>query len=151
MLDKYICHLIMPQEKTESDKRRLGLSTQFAGVSFIATITHMVVCFFVEWKSFWIEYHLGHNYTWTNLAWLPGGVVDGISGIALSHDQGMEVLGLLIRFLGSCIAGITLSTVVCGRRGGLRLNWKIWGCALLLWLGWIPVPSIMTTAYWGIG
>ncbi len=86
----------------------------------------------------WTHYG-GIEYAWTNLAWLPGGLL-------LFAGPGGGAIGLLMMFAGSVVAGSTAAVALVWPRWG-RMGWRVW-LPLLLWFGWLPVPVQATLTYW---
>lgn len=93
----------------------------------------------------------GIDYAWTNIAWLPGGLLLGIGDGGPARPAPLFLPALLLLFLGS-LGAAYLSATVIGKtlhrtRNYGRWNWQVWAC-LLVWLGWLPVPVRMTLTYW---
>ena len=92
----------------------------------------------------WTRYG-GIEYAWTNVAWLPGGLL-------LSAGGPLTAMGALLLFVGSGAAGYSaaslLARVLSGARPRLgRWAWRLW-VPLVLWLGWVPAPVAATLTYW---
>ena len=86
----------------------------------------------------------GIEYAWTNLAWLPGGLL-----LPADRTRG---IGLCLLVAGSGVAGFTAAFALAGLVSGARprLGWRAWRlwAPLVLWLGWVPVPVKATLTYW---
>jgi hypothetical protein len=98
----------------------------------------------IETEGRWTRYG-GIEYAWTNLAWLPGGLL-------LPSDGPRAAVGALLILVGSGGAGYSaaslLARLVSGARPRLgRRGWRLW-VPLVLWLGWVPVPVAATLTYW---
>jgi hypothetical protein len=89
----------------------------------------------------------GIDYAWTNLAWLPGGLL-----LATGPVPGFGASGFLLAMAGSGLAGLAASAALVPLLSGARPRfgrraWRLW--ALLgLWFGWVPVPVAATLTYW---
>jgi hypothetical protein len=90
-----------------------------------------------------LTHYGGIDYSWTSLAWLPGGLL-------LPSDR-LEALGALLMFIGSGFAAYLaadgLARFVSSERRGFGKRWRLW-LLLLLWFGWVPVPVKATLTYW---
>jgi hypothetical protein len=92
----------------------------------------------------------GVERSWTPVAWLPAGVVFFLADRL--HIDGFAGAGLILALCGSIAAAASSVKAVrtafssTERRFG-RYAWKLW-LPVLLWAGWLPVPSEMTLTYW---
>jgi len=98
----------------------------------------------IETDGRWTRYG-GIEYAWTNLAWLPGGLL-------LPLDGGLSVPGALLMLVGSGAAGLALASALAGWVAGSRprfgrRGWRLW-LAVVLWGVWVPVPVASTITYW---
>jgi len=87
----------------------------------------------------------GIDVAWTNLAWLPGGIL-------LSIGSGFEALGFLLLVAGSGIAASAAAVAFTGLASGTRPRfgrwaWRLW-VPVALWFGWMPVSAVATLTYW---
>jgi hypothetical protein len=112
-------------------------------------LAHLAGCDWMSYELFrllggvaedgrWTRYG-GIEYAWTNLAWLPGGLL-------LSAGEGFVAVGLLLMLAGSGVAAYAAAAAVAQIRLG-RLGWRVW-LSLMLWFGWVPVPAAATLPYW---
>jgi hypothetical protein len=74
------------------------------------------------------------------LAWLPGGLI-----ILATSGSPLVLIGALLIICGTITAGFWLSSVIGRKLRRLPIDWgtsgwKFW-MLLLLWLGWIPLPT----------
>jgi hypothetical protein len=89
------------------------------------------------------------NFTWINIAWIPGGLLFAQFGSVISPSPLMG-LGFWLHPLGSAMSGILAARAVrfLSTRGkDERLEWHFW-LALLLRVVWVPVPFRATFFYW---
>jgi hypothetical protein len=96
----------------------------------------------IETEGLWTRYG-GIDYAWTNLAWLPGGLLLG---------TGLGAAGLLLLAAGSGLAGYAASVALVPLLSGARPRfgrraWRLWA-AVGLWFAWVPVPVAATLTYW---
>jgi hypothetical protein len=87
----------------------------------------------------------GIEYAWTNLAWLPGGLL-------IAVGDSWATFGAFVLLAGSGVAGISAATVFVGAvsRNRPRFGrgaWRVW-VVVALWLVWVPVPAVGTVTYW---
>lgn len=87
----------------------------------------------------------GIEYAWTNLSWVPGGML-------LSADGSLAAVGVLLVLAGSSAAGCSAAALLArlASRARPRLGrwaWRLW-VPLALWVVWVPVPAAATITYW---
>jgi hypothetical protein len=87
----------------------------------------------------------GIHYAWTNLAWLPGGLL-------MMADGPLAGIGAVLLLAGSGAAGYLAASLfrrfLSGSPARLgRWGWRLWG-PLVLWLVWVPLPATATLTYW---
>lgn len=89
------------------------------------------------------------SYSWTNAAWLPGGMLFAATSGGSGMPSPFIPLAPVLFLLGSVAAGWLLASVVVNRvqhpTNYGRYRWRLWGC-LVAWLGWAPLQ--MTLLYW---
>jgi hypothetical protein len=121
--------------------------------TLLLTPIHFIVTSKVEFVLFglaggivtngvWTRYG-GIDYAWTNLAWLPGGLL---------LDFELVPIGFLLMIAGSGIAAFTAAVTLTrlGSRTRPRFGkwgWRLW-VPLVLWFVWVPVPAMGTLTYW---
>jgi hypothetical protein len=93
-----------------------------------------------EWTQFG-----GIDYAWTNLSWLPGGML-------LATRSPLSGFGFLLLFAGSGFAGFSVTVALAGLVTGAQPRfalwaWRLWG-PLALWAVWVPIPAAATLTYW---
>jgi hypothetical protein len=91
----------------------------------------------------WTRYG-GIDYSWTNLAWLPGGLMLPLGPVAPIGAFVMLAGSGFAAYLaaGCCVRGLSFDWRWFGKR-----EWRLW-LSLLLWFGWVPVPVESTLTYW---
>jgi hypothetical protein len=87
----------------------------------------------------------GINWAWTNLAWLPGGLL-------LAAGDFLTGPGFVFMLAGSVLTGLTTAASLAGllswRRPRFgRWAWRLW-LTLGMWFVWVPVPVKATLTFW---
>ena len=128
--------------------------------SIVATPIHFISSVFVSLQLFrsvggistsgqWTTYG-GIDFAWTNVTWLPGGLLFAIGDGGPARPAPFGLLALLFLLAGSFLAAYLFASLIVRlfRRSDLgRFHWRLW-VSLLAWCGWIPVPAKMTLTYW---
>ena len=89
------------------------------------------------------------DFTWVNVAWMPGSLLVAKFGSLVSPSPLMG-LGFWLHPLGSVAAGVLAMRAIRGLRAGQRRRKNAWKVLLaaMLWLLWTPVPFRGTFFYW---
>jgi hypothetical protein len=134
-----------------------------AGLTIVLAVVHQIIGVIIGFELFllaggiqdsgggWTRYG-GIDWAWTNLAWLPGGLLLAGAGSIIPEVSWLARSGFILVLLGSGVAAYAFAVLFAPRtdaqwcRSG-RCGWKVW-VALLLWLAWIPVPVKMAWIYW---
>jgi hypothetical protein len=140
----------MPDETIPHTREPSAAATVLLGLGL--TAVHFAYAAFVSDALFglaggirdygrWTEYG-GIDWAWTNLAWLPGGLL----------LAAIPAAALALLATGSIAAGLhtaaTASELWSGReRRSAWWRWRLWTAAAC-WLVWVPVPVKMTLTYW---
>jgi hypothetical protein len=92
----------------------------------------------------------GVELSWTQVAWVPAGVVFFIADRL--HMDALARAGLILALCGSIAAAVSSVKAIHAvcfstERSFGQYAWKLW-LPVLLWVGWLPVPFEMTLTYW---
>jgi hypothetical protein len=116
----------------------LGIGAALSGIHFVYA-SCVALLFYMQ----------PGNFTWVNVAWLPGSLLVAEFGSLVSPSP-LAALGFWLHPLGSVAAGVVAMGAIralAARERRRRNGWRVL-LAAALWVIWTPVPFRGALFYW---